>query len=74
MIKKEPGICGGSACIGDRRLPVWVVIQRLRWTTPQGVAHDYPSLSYADIDDCRAYAKANEAEIEKDIMDNTLED
>lgn len=30
MINKTPGVCGGVACVDDTRIPVWVIIKRLR--------------------------------------------
>ena len=34
LIRKTPGVCGGEACIGNRRIAVWMLVSARR----QGIA------------------------------------
>jgi len=67
LIKKTPGVCGGDACIGNRRIPVWQIIEgkqlgysddliRNRYEDPLtldelNAAFDYYTVHHDEIDE-----------------------
>ena len=64
LIRKTPGVCGGSACVRETRIPVWT-LWRLR-ELGRGDAQlldDYPSLTPQDLAAAWDYARLNSDEI-----------
>jgi uncharacterized protein (DUF433 family) len=74
-IKRTPGVCGGSACIGNTRIPVWLL-----WgfhtdgVSDRWLLENYPTLTAEDIANAYAYARAHLSEIEEDIRQNDSDD
>ncbi|CBN57261.1 MULTISPECIES: DUF433 domain-containing protein [Kamptonema] len=70
-IKKTPGVCGGDACIGNTRIPVWVLVgyRRLGCSDAE-LLKCYPHLAAADLVNAWAYADAYPEEIETAIREN----
>jgi uncharacterized protein (DUF433 family) len=70
-IKKTPGVCGGDACVGNTRIPVWVLIgyRRLGCSDAE-LFKCYPHLTAADLVNAWAYADAYPEEIEAAIREN----
>jgi uncharacterized protein (DUF433 family) len=70
-IKKTPGVCGGDACIGNTRIPVWVLVgyRRLGCSDAE-LFKCYPHLTAADLVNAWAYADAYPEEIEAAIREN----
>lgn len=75
LIRKTPGVCGGRACIGRRRIPVWGVIeyQRLGQSDEALMAQFEPPLSREELDAAMKYAAAHPEEIADDIRENDEE-
>jgi uncharacterized protein (DUF433 family) len=73
-ISKQPGRCGGRACIRDIRLPVWTLVnyRRLGASDPE-ILQAYPSLTHADLAAAWDYAAAHAEEIDNDIRENEAE-
>ncbi|WP_293349440.1 MULTISPECIES: DUF433 domain-containing protein [unclassified Microcoleus] len=70
-IKKTPGVCGGDACIGNTRIPVWSLVNYRTLGANDGqILQDFPHLSAADIVNAWAYADAYPEEIEAAIVRN----
>jgi uncharacterized protein (DUF433 family) len=70
-IAKTSNVCGGSACIANTRIPVWVLSQaRHLGATESELLYDYPTLSAADLVNAWAYAEAFPNEIEIAIQEN----
>lgn len=72
LIRKTPGVCGGRACVGNRRLPVWGLVEyrNLGATDEQLLAqYDLP-LTRAELDAAWRYAALHPDEIAADIRDN----
>lgn len=65
LVKKTPGVCGGSACIQGTRIPVWYL-----GLTDSQILRRYPSISAIQLSAAWEYAAANEAEIQQDIWEN----
>jgi uncharacterized protein (DUF433 family) len=70
-IYKTPDVCGGSACVGRFRIPVWVLegYRRLGLTDAE-LLRAYPTLSPEHLAAARAYAAANPGEIAEEIREN----
>lgn len=70
-ILKTPGVCGGSACIAETRIPVWVLVgyRRLGCSDAE-LLRAYPSLTAADLVNAWAYDDAYPEEIETAIRAN----
>ncbi|MEG4815220.1 DUF433 domain-containing protein [Microcoleus sp. K5-D4] len=70
-IKKTPGVCGGDACIGNTRIPVWVLVgYRRLGSSDAELLKCYPHLTAADLVNAWAYADAYPEEIEQAIKEN----
>jgi uncharacterized protein (DUF433 family) len=70
-IKKTPGVCGGDACIGNTRIPVWVLVgYRRLGSSDSELLKCYPHLTAADLVNAWAYADAYPEEIETAIREN----
>lgn len=70
-IKKTPGVCGGDACVGNTRIPVWSLVNYRSLGANDGlILQDFPHLSAADIVNAWAYADAYPEEIEAAIARN----
>ena len=68
VIRKAPGVRGGAACIGDSRVPVWMIV--LMSESGAGVGEmlaAYPQLTPADCAAALNYALLHRAEIDADI-------
>src|SRR5437016_4075174 len=72
FIRKTPGVCGGRACVGNRRIAVWMLAEyrRLGATDEQLMAQFDPPLAAAELDAAWRYAASNPDEIAADIRDN----
>jgi uncharacterized protein (DUF433 family) len=70
-IDKTPNVCGGSACIVNTRIPVWILVEaRQLGITEADLLQDYPHISAADLVNAWAYAAAFPEEIETAIREN----
>jgi uncharacterized protein (DUF433 family) len=71
-IEKTPGVCGGSACIANTRIPIWVLVDARRLDiTESQLLEDYPTLSAVDLVNAWNYAEAFPDEIEATIQENS---
>ena len=72
LIRKTPGVCGGRACIGNRRLPVWGLVEyrRLGASDDQLMAQYDPPLTRPELDAAWRYAAEYPDEIAADLRDN----
>jgi uncharacterized protein (DUF433 family) len=67
-VNKTRNICGGKACCGLTRIPVWIVIAMVNeGKSVQKILSAYPSLSVADIASAQYYYHFNQAEIDEEI-------
>lgn len=72
-ITKNPGICGGEACIANTRIPIWLLVESRRLGISEAqILDDYPHLSAADLVNAWAYANAHPQEIEIAIQKNEV--
>lgn len=70
-IQKTPGVCGGDACIGNTRIPVWSLVHdRQLGMSDAQILEAFPGLNAADLVNAWAYAEAYREEIEAAIRDN----
>lgn len=70
-IEKTPGVCGGTACIANTRIPVWVLVNARRLGISEAqLLQDYPTLSAADLVNAWIYAEVYADEIELAIRQN----
>ena len=73
-IQKTPGVCGGRACVGDTRIPVWTLISFLqKGATDEDMIRAYPTLTVDHLNRVREYYEANRAEIDRDIREQDEE-
>ena len=72
LINKTPGVCGGDACIGNRRIPVWQLIEcRRLGMSDQRIMTDFdPPLTPADLQAAWDHYALNRFEIEEAIRLN----
>jgi uncharacterized protein (DUF433 family) len=70
-IEKDPGICGGEACVVRTRVPVWTLVlgQRMGLGEAELLA-SYPTLRAEDLINAWAYARINREEIDNAIAEN----
>jgi uncharacterized protein (DUF433 family) len=71
-IQKTPDVCGGDACIGKTRIPVWslVVARRLGKSDVDLLDYFVTPLSPADVEAAFAYFEQHPEEIEQEIRLN----
>ena len=71
-ILKTPGVCGGSACIGRRRIPVWSFMEyRNLGATDEQLRSQYdPPLSQQELEAALQYAAAHLEEIAEETRQN----
>jgi uncharacterized protein (DUF433 family) len=70
-IEKTPDVCGGSACIGSTRIPVWGLVEARRLGCSESdLLINYPTLSATDLANAWAYVEAFPEEIEAEIREN----
>ena len=70
-IEKTPGVCGGSACLGNSRITVWGLVESRRIGISEAqLLLDYPQLTANDLVNAWAYAEAHTDEIEAVIKEN----
>jgi uncharacterized protein (DUF433 family) len=72
LIRKTPGVCGGRARVGDRRIAVWSLVEsRNLGVSEQQLLSDFsPPLTRAELDAAWRYAELYADEIAADIRDN----
>lgn len=72
IIRKTPGVIGGDACIGNRRIAVWMLVQAKRLgASDQDLISDYePPLTQAELDAAWDYYEKNRVEIDEAIRLN----
>ena len=70
-IEKTPGVCGGSACIRQTRIPVWILVNaRNIGISEVQLLKDYPTLSATDLSNAWIYASVHSEEIASVIREN----
>lgn len=71
-ITKTPGVCGGSACLRGRRIPVWGLVEhkRLGATDAEILQSIQEPPTQEDLDAAWAYAEAHSEEIEQEVWLN----
>jgi uncharacterized protein (DUF433 family) len=70
-IKKTPGVCGGDACVGNTRIPVWSLVHDRQLGLSDGqILEAFPGLAAADLVNAWAYATAYSQEIDQAIQDH----
>jgi uncharacterized protein (DUF433 family) len=76
IIQKRPDIQGGDACIGNRGVPVWVIVgYRLLGRNDERLLNMFdPPITRADLDAAWEYYQNNRDEIDAAIKDNETGD
>lgn len=70
-IESLAGVCGGEPCIVRTRIPVWVlVLARRQGLSEAEILRSYPTLRAEDLASAWAFARAHQAELERQIADN----
>ena len=68
IIRKTPGVCSGVACIGDSRVPVWIVVMMSEAGAGlREMLAVYPELTPADCAAALNYAITHRPEIDAHI-------
>jgi uncharacterized protein (DUF433 family) len=72
LIRKTPGVIGGDACIGNRRIAVWMLVQarNLGLHDEQIRTRYAPPLSQTELDGAWDYYTNHREEIEEAIRLN----
>ena len=71
LVRKTPGVCGGSACIRTTRIPIWSLVQsRDAGVSDQGLLEMFPTLTNDDLKAAWEYHSLNRDEIDGDIQSN----
>ena len=69
-IRRTPGVCGGDACVGATRIPVWLLIAFLKdGLTEESLLQSYPQLTPAHLRLVRDYYDQHKDEIERSIRE-----
>ena len=72
VIRKTPGVIGGDACVGNRRIAVWMLVQAKRLgMTDKEIRHRYEQpLSEAELAAAWDYYASHREEIDEAIQEN----
>ncbi len=71
-IKKTLGVCGGDACVGNTRIPIWSLVNnRYLGMSDASILEAFPDLTAADLVNAWVYADAHPDEISAAIKENT---
>ena len=72
LINKTPGVIGGDACVGMRRIAVWMLVEArgLGFTDEQLLADSDPPLTRDELDAAWKYAALHPDEIATAIREN----
>ena len=72
VILKTPGVIGGDACVGNRRIAVWMLVQAKRLgMTDEEICQRYEQpLSEAELVAAWEYYASHRAEIDQAIREN----
>lgn len=71
IIRKTPGVVGGSARIRDMRIPVWMIVQlRDCGHDDSSIKQLYPQLTDEDLAAVTTYYRVNRAEVDAEIAEN----
>ncbi len=70
-ITSTPGICGGSACVANTRIPVWILVNwHHRGLDYSEILESYPDLTRDDIAAVFDYYRDHTNEIDREIERN----
>ena len=66
LIVRTPGVCGGDACFGAHRIPVWLVVEawQMGWSDDEVLAA-HPPLRHEHLTAARAYYRDHREEIDR---------
>ena len=68
QIKKTADVSGGAACVGDTRVPAWILVQLKKLgRTEEELMADFPSLRPGDLDLVWGYYRDHTGEIDAAI-------
>jgi uncharacterized protein (DUF433 family) len=72
MIRKTPNVLGGDACIGNRRIAVWMLFRATQLGhSDEEIREDYePPLTQVELDAAWHYYARHREEIEQAIREN----
>lgn len=74
-IYRHPRVCGGDACVGNTRIPVWSLVRyRQLGRTDAQLLADFPSLTALDLAAAWAYANGHRDEIEQALLKQAARD
>lgn len=69
-IRSTAGVCGGAACIGATRIPVWLIVSFInQGETESGLMQSYPQLTPEHLQLARDYYRDHKAEIDRNIRE-----
>lgn len=69
-IRKTPGVCGERACVGNTRIPVWLLAAYRRdGLSDDALLHSYPQLTAQHLRLVSDYCRDHAGEIERDIRE-----
>ena len=70
-IRRTPGVVGGSARIGNTRIPVWLLVgYRQNGISEAELLESYPTLSPQHLASTWAYYATHRAEVDEDLRLN----
>ncbi len=74
-IESTPGVMGGHPCVGNTRIPVWLLEQAQRLGISEAdLLRNYPTLTATDLANAWNYVHAHRPEIEAQIEASERDD
>lgn len=71
QINRTPNVCGGSACVNNTRIPVWLLEgMRRDGASDDCILNTYTQFRPADLAAVWAYVAAHRDEIDEEIRQN----
>ena len=73
-INRTKGLLGGSPCIGNWRIPVFLLVEMKKDLSDTDLLDCYPGVTQADLDHAWEYARRHAQEIQQEIDENNRDD
>lgn len=72
QIKKTPGVCGGDACVGNRRITIWMLVEARQhgFTDEELLTRYQPPMTLDELAAAWRYYERNREEIDEAIRLN----
>ncbi len=74
VITSTPGVCDGSSCIANTRIPVWLLVSfKSQGMSDKELLVNYPTITQGQLEATWRYYNRHKEEIDQEILDQDKE-